>query len=108
MTRSERQKQAEKRREYFKELFIKCYFGVKNRSGDIVDAWDKTERYCNLIISKEPQNAALIRSALQRAKEYIQSYNLKHISRPVVPCQGHILKRHICNFTGDCECNVFN
>lgn len=77
MTRNDRRAAAESRRSQLKDMFLKCYFSTKRETNDIVEAWDETEKYCNRIIFKEPQNATLIRDALQKAKEYIRSYNAK-------------------------------
>jgi hypothetical protein len=86
VTRSERREAAESRRNQFKDMFIKCFFSTKREKRDVIAAWDEIEIYCHRIVSKEPQNAELIRSALCRAKEYIRSYNLKANSRPVAGC----------------------
>jgi len=94
MTRNERQAAAEKRRNQLKDMFVGCYFTAKKDRGDRVEAWEKTEKFCNLVIFKEPQNATLIRSALQSAKEYIQSYNLRQNRRPVTGCPP--FKRKTC------------
>jgi len=86
MTRKERRAAAEDRRNQFKEMFIKCYFSTKREKRDVLAAWEEIDCYCHRIVSKEPQNAELIRSALCRAKEYIRSYNRNANSRPVTGC----------------------